>query len=267
MHPVQGQDRVRVVVTGKGGVGKTVLTALLACSFARQGLSVIAVDGDPQQNLAAALGVPAGREGAIVPLSRQKDYIAEKTGAVPGRGGFLVLNPDTTDILDRFSFPAGEGIRLIVLGGVENAGSGCLCPEYTLLSAILGNAGCLPGDVVILDTPAGLEHFGRAVARGFSLALVVTDSSYSGMAVAARLTSLARECGIRKILLVRNMAGGKDGGRSPGEFFSGRVPRTFSIPADPVIREHDPSVVPAVERNSPAAVASSALARAILSGM
>jgi len=87
------REKVRVVVTGKGGVGKTTLAALLACCFAREGREVLAVDGDPQQNLAATLGVPESEEGSIVPLSERKDYIAEKSVQSPGGVGSSSSTP------------------------------------------------------------------------------------------------------------------------------------------------------------------------------
>jgi CO dehydrogenase maturation factor len=256
---------VRIVVTGKGGVGKTTLTALLAHCFAREGRTVLAVDGDPQQNLACTLGLPASEVRSIVPLSERKEYIAEKIGALPGRGGFMVLNPDTADVVDRFSYPAGNGIRLLVLGGVKNAGSGCLCPEYTLLSAVLRNAQFLPGDVILLDTPAGLEHFGRAVAQGFSIALVVTDPSYNGRSVAGQLCRLAHECGIPRIFLMTNKARvtGRDAMKndlSPG-YISGKI----EVPDDPCIRAHEPSVVSALDGDCPAAGTVERLVRAVCS--
>jgi CO dehydrogenase maturation factor len=259
----QPGEKVRVVITGKGGVGKTTLTALLAHCFARKGRTVLAVDGDPQQNLAPALGLGDREVQSIVPLSGRKEYIAEKIGAVPGRGGFIILNPDTADVVDRFSYPAGERIRLLVMGGVKNAGSGCLCPEYTLLSTVLRNAKYLPGDVVLLDTPAGLEHFGRAIAQGFSIALVVTDMSFNALAVARELCRLAHQCGIPRIVLVANRSTLSRESLPKDDPLSRYVTGVFEVPDDPCIRAHEPSVISVLEGECPAARAVVRLAQAI----
>ncbi len=255
-------ERIRIVITGKGGVGKTTLAALLARCFADQGRRVLAVDGDPQQNLAATLGLPPGH--MIIPLADRKEYIEEKIGG--GRGGLMALNPDTADVVDRFGIPAGQNIRLLVMGGVKNAGSGCLCPEYTLLSAVLRNAGSLPDDVVILDTPAGLEHFGRAVAQGFSLALIVSDSSYNALSVAKELRRLARECGIREtVLLVNRVEQGEDR-QKLREKIGDDFPAVRFIPADPCIPRFEPSVLPVIDQGCPVVDVVKGLVREIVAG-
>jgi CO dehydrogenase maturation factor len=203
---VAGEHGIRIVITGKGGVGKTTITALLAHLFARAGFRVLAIDGDPQQNLAVTLGVPPQVAGQIIPITGSVEYLREKTGAGPGSspGGLLTLNPDVSDVVDRFSMQVADNLRLLVIGGVRQAGSGCLCAEYTLLSSILRHMRLLKDEVILLDTPAGLEHFGRAVADGFTCAVVVADPSYNALSVARESAALARQLGIGHIILVVN---------------------------------------------------------------
>lgn len=218
---------IRVVITGKGGVGKTTITAILAHLFAQQGFQVLAIDGDPQQNLAVTLGIPPPVAEGIVPVCRSVDYLREKTGAGPGLspGGLLTLNPDVSDVVDRFAVPVAKNLRLLVMGGVQKAGGGCLCPEYTLLTAILRHMKIFKDEVILLDTPAGPEHFGRAVADGFSCAVVVADPSYNALAVARESAALARQLGIGHVILVVNRVGrpedqnkARERAGLPGEF-------------------------------------------------
>jgi CO dehydrogenase maturation factor len=246
---------IRVVVTGKGGVGKTTITALLAHLYAQKGFRVLAVDGDPQQNLAVTLGITQKDAETIVPVSQSMDYLREKTGAGPGisPGGLLTLNPDVSDVIDRFSVIVAKNLRLLVMGGVSQAGGGCLCPEYTLLSAIFRHMRLLPDEVVLLDTPAGMEHFGRAVADGFSCALVVADPSHNALSVARESAGFARQLGIKNSILVVNRIGNpadadkihqKIGG------FTGFSQLVF-LPFDPEIIHLEPAVNRLLSRESP----------------
>jgi CO dehydrogenase maturation factor len=236
---------IRVVVSGKGGVGKTTVTGFLAQLFARAGYRVLAVDGDPQQNLAATLGIPPGQAEVIVPISRHTGYIREKTGVDPGGspGGLIILNPDVTDVVDRFSLPVAPNLRLLVMGGVDQAGGGCLCAEYTLLAAILRNLQLLPDEVIILDTPAGMEHFGRAVADGFTTAIMVADPTSSALSVANDAAVLARQLGIRQVILaVNRVRGDEDARKVTGRDVSGRFSRQVCLPYDPEILRREPAV-------------------------
>jgi len=204
-------DLSRIVITGKGGVGKTTLTALIARFLARRGMTVLAVDADAQMNLGYVLGLPPGEAAAIVPLSDNLDYVEEKTGARPGTGWGLMLrlNPDAGDAVERFSVPGPDGVRLIVMGSLHQAAAGCLCPENTLLGAAMAAIALRPGELILMDTQAGVEHFGRALARGFGQAVVVTDPSFNGVAVAVHTASLARQLGIAHVHLAVNRVRGQ----------------------------------------------------------
>ena len=245
---------IRIVITGKGGVGKTTITALLAHLYAQEGFRVLTVDGDPQQNLAVTMGILPQDAERIVPVSQSTEYLREKTGAGPGisPGGLLTLNPDVSDVIDRFSVTVDNNLRLLVMGGVSQAGGGCLCPEYTLLAAIFRHMRLLPDEVVLLDTPAGMEHFGRAVADGFSCALIVADPSYNAISVAKESAGLAQQLGIQDIILVINKAGNQAEIDKIREKMGGFTvfSQMIFLPCDPEIIHLEPAVNRLLSRES-----------------
>ena len=198
------------MITGKGGVGKTSLTAVLARLIARGGSTVLAVDGDAQMNLAATLGLPLEDVAEIVPLGRNADLIEEKTGARPGEGWGLLfrLNPSLDDVVERFGITGPDDVRLLVMGSLVVPAMGCLGPENALLASAMQTIALRPNDVVLLDTQAGIEHFGRALAKGFGRALVVAEPTYNAMSVALDAARLAAEMGIPDIDLVVNRVRG-----------------------------------------------------------
>lgn len=205
----QGQSAnngCRIVVTGKGGVGKTTTTALMAAIMARRDINVLAVDEDPQQNLAFSLGFPLEKAEELIPVSKNIAYIEEKTGARPGEswGTMLRINPDVSDVVRRFGMKISENINLLVIGSVIQAATGCLCPENALLDSIVRYIRLREDEMVIMDTQAGVEHFGRALADGFRHAVIMTEPSFNSIQVALHSASLARELNIPEIHLLVN---------------------------------------------------------------
>ena len=116
---------MKIAVTGKGGVGKTTLSAMLAAAFGVKGHKVVAIDADPDANLPAAFGLPIDQYPVF--LSEMRDLIAERTGAKNAYGGYFKLNPKVDDIPDEYSKKIGS-VRLLALGGVQRGGGGCICP-------------------------------------------------------------------------------------------------------------------------------------------
>ncbi|MBA7510836.1 Light-independent protochlorophyllide reductase iron-sulfur ATP-binding protein [subsurface metagenome] len=193
---------MKLAITGKGGVGKTTLAAGLALSFSQEGKKVIAIDADPDSNLAATLGFPEPEK--IVPLVEMKELIAERTGVEPGTvGGYFKLNPKVDDIPDKFS-KEHQGIKLLLMGRVKKGGSGCFCPENAFLKAILSYLFFSREDIVILDMEAGIEHLGRGTAEGVDGLIVVVEPSMRSLETAFRIKSLAKDLKIERVFLVGN---------------------------------------------------------------
>lgn len=238
----------RIVVVGKGGAGKSTIAAVVARVLARRGFGVVAVDADEQRNLGATLGVAPAVLASVEPVAANADYVEEKTGARPGggAGGMVCLNPDTSDIVDRLAVPAPDGVRLLVMGGVQRAGGGCLCPEHALISATVGNMALRQGDVVVMDTHAGVEHFGRALARGFDTAAVVVEPTFNSVQVGLESARLGLQLGIERIELVVNRTTGPDSRRRVQSHLEtlGGFPFTGSVvvPFDEMVARTEPSV-------------------------
>lgn len=259
----------RVVITGKGGVGKTTITSCLATVMAKNGITVLAVDEDPQMNLPHALGVGFEAASSIVPLNRHADYIEEKTGIRPGKSGWgamFKLNPDVDDVVERLGVRVAERLNLLVMGTVTQAGGGCLCAENVLLDATIRHLSLRDNEAILLDTQAGMEHFGRALGRGFGTCLVVADSSFNALTVAKQSAALARQCGIPLVYLVVNrvVAGDRrlerfqqENGLKLDEIFDAVI----ELPAEPQLQELDPDVTRIMDgRKSDFAIAVTALA-------
>lgn len=199
---------MKLAITGKGGVGKTTLAAGLALSFSQEGKRVIAIDADPDSNLAATLGFPEPEK--IIPLVDLKELIAERTGVEPGAaGGYFKLNPRVDDIPGRFS-REHKGIRLLLMGRVKKGGSGCFCPENAFLKAVLSYLFFSQEDVVILDMEAGIEHLGRGTAEGVDSLIVVVEPSMRSIETAFRIKSLAKDLKIERVFLVGNKVRGDE---------------------------------------------------------
>lgn len=246
----QPQTGMRVVITGKGGVGKTTLTSCLATVLASAGTHVLAVDEDPQMNLPNALGVAYDDAANIVPLNRHADYIEEKTGIRPGRNGWgalFKLNPDVGDVVSRLGLKVAENLSLLVMGTVKQAGGGCLCAENVLLDATIRHLALRMNEAILLDTQAGMEHFGRSLAKGFGQCVVVADSSFNALSVALQSASLARETGIGLVHLAVNRVTTGDIRLERFERESGQKLRdvfdtVVQLPAEPLLQALDPHV-------------------------
>ena len=193
---------MKLAVSGKGGVGKTTLASLLIRTFNQQGKRVLAIDADPDANLAAGVGIDHADQ--IVPIAEMKELVLERTGAQPGTiGGFFKLNPKVDDLPDSLSAKL-ENIKLMRLGGVKKGGSGCICPESTLLRALVMHIVLVRDEVVVMDMEAGIEHLGRATAKAVDKLIVVVVPGRRSIDTAAHIRQLASEIGLNNIAVVGN---------------------------------------------------------------
>lgn len=195
---------MKIAITGKGGVGKTTLAGTLARLYARAGHAVLAIDADPDANLATAVGVPPERMAALTPIAAMDDLIEERTGARPGsQSPYFRLNPRVSDLPDTLAV-LHEGVRVMVMGGVQKGGGGCVCPENVLLRSLVRHLLLERDEVVILDMVAGVEHLGRATADAMDAFVVVVEPGQRSIQTAHTIRRLAADIGITRILAVGN---------------------------------------------------------------
>ncbi len=229
---------MKIAVSGKGGVGKTTLAALLAQVYADASRDVLAVDADPSPCLAGALGFPEALRDRLHPISEMDELIEERTGAKPGTfGGFFTLNPRVDDIPDRFSV-SHRGVRLLEMGSVDTGGSGCICPESAVLKTLFTHLLFRKDDVLILDMYAGVEHLGRATVDFVDAMLIVAEPTRRSLGTAGQIKKLANDIGLNNLWLVGNKVRDAQEASFLREASPG-LPLIGYLPADLAVQEAD----------------------------
>ncbi len=234
---------MKLAITGKGGVGKTTLTALLAQAYADAGRDVLAVDADPSPCLAGALGFPDELREKLSPIAEMDALIEERTGAKPGTvGGFFTINPRVDDLPERFSV-IHRGVKLLEMGSVDLGGSGCICPESAMLKTLFTHLLFRNDDILLLDMYAGVEHLGRATVDFVDAMIVVVEPTRRSLGTAAQIKKLANDIKLDRLYLVGNKVRNEDEAKfleaeTPG------LPVLGFLPADLKVQEADRLGIP-----------------------
>jgi CO dehydrogenase maturation factor len=186
---------MRVALAGKGGAGKTTIAATLARVEARRGGRVLAVDGDSNPNLAAALGIQAARAGAsgFLPASLVSRRLRGPALTVP-----------VEEVVDRHAIPGPDGVRLLLMGMPAHADEGCLCAAHATVSALLGDLAHRADAVTVVDMEASPEHLSRGTTRHVDVLLLVAEPYYRSLETIRRLAALAAELPIPRVAVVAN---------------------------------------------------------------
>ncbi len=195
---------LKLAISGKGGVGKSTLAGTVARLFAADGRPVLAIDADPDANLASALGLPVELRPTVHTIAEERRLIEERTGArVKEFGQIFALNPDVSGIAEQYATHYA-GVDLLVLGAVQRAGGGCACPESVLLKSLVREIVLRRDEVVILDMEAGIEHLGRGTAMGVDVMVAVVEPGQRSLETAARVRDMAAALGIAHFAVVLN---------------------------------------------------------------
>jgi CO dehydrogenase maturation factor len=193
---------MKVAVSGKGGVGKTLIAAGLARGFVERGLKTMAIDADSSPNLGLTLGLSAEETRKIVPITENKELVESKTST--GYSGVYRLSFTVDDIVRDYSVNTPLGVNLIVMGTVRSMGSGCMCAPNAVIRALLRHLIVDRNEAVVLDLEAGVEHIGRGTARQVDALLIVADSNLKSLEIAKHIHDLAANAGMKQLYLIGN---------------------------------------------------------------
>ena len=193
---------MKIAVSGKGGVGKTLIAGGLARGFSERGMTVIAIDADSSPNLGLTLGLKAEETRKIIPISENTPLVESKTST--GYSGVYNLNFSVDDIVKQYSVPTPLGANLIVMGTVHSMGAGCMCAPTAVIRALLRHLVVERNEAVVLDLEAGVEHIGRGTAREVDALIIVADSNLKSLEIAKHIHDLALSAGMKQLFIVGN---------------------------------------------------------------
>ena len=195
---------MKIAISGKGGVGKTTLAGVMARILANRGRKVLAIDADPDSNLASAIGLPKEILAKLLPIASMTSMIEERTGSKKGTfGAMFKLNPKVDDIPDEMGV-SYQGIKLLLLGCIPQGGGGCYCPENVLLKNLVRHLLVKKEEALILDMEAGLEHLGRGSTGYVDALVIVVEPGQRAINTARQIKKLGEDLNIKKIMIAGN---------------------------------------------------------------
>lgn len=195
---------MKIAVSGKGGVGKSTISAALALLMVKRGGTVLALDADPDANLAGALGIKSEEQKKIVPISKQIKLIEERTESkISQYGQMFKLNPEVSDIAEKYAY-THNGVSLLVLGAVLKGGGGCACPGNTFIKALVSELVLYKNETLIMDMEAGIEHLGRATSSGVDVMIIVVEPGQRSIDCAKSIINMSRDIGLKNLVFVGN---------------------------------------------------------------
>lgn len=257
---------MKIAVAGKGGVGKTLVAAGLAWSFAQRGFRTIAVDADPTPNLGVSLGLTIQEASTILPISENAALIEVKTRT--GFPGVYSLTFSVDDIIRDYAVPTPSGAQLLVMGTVKSMGSGCSCAANTVLRTLIRHLIIDRDEALVLDMEAGLEHLGRGTAEGVDVMLVVTDANAKSLETARTIIRIARESGVPNIFLAGNRLGSDHEMSIVTAFAQDTKSRLIgTIPFDPAVMKAGITADPVMElEGTPAMITIEQMVKTLIAG-
>ncbi|MGA2316013.1 MAG: carbon monoxide dehydrogenase accessory protein CooC [Thermodesulfobacteriota bacterium] len=195
---------MKIAISGKGGVGKTTLAGVMARILAHRGRKILAIDADPDSNLASAIGLPKESLARLSPIASMTSMIEERTGAKKGSYGTMFkLNPKVDDLPDDMGVTYA-GVKLLLLGCIPQGGGGCFCPENILLKNLVRHLLVQRDEALIIDMEAGLEHLGRGSTGYVDALIIVVEPGQRAINTAKQIKKLGEDLHIKKIMIVGN---------------------------------------------------------------
>ncbi|MFO7962893.1 MAG: P-loop NTPase [Desulfobacterales bacterium] len=183
---------MKIIISGKGGSGKSTISTLIARALANRGYRVLLVDADESNyGLQRLLGVSSPVH--LMDHFGGKKHFKQNWMGTASNG--LFRNNTAIDAIPEECLSRTNGVYLMVVGKIHAHGEGCACPMGILSKSVLSKLDVKDNEIVIVDTEAGVEHFGRRVDGECDLILGIVDPSFESFMLAKKMRDMAEAAG------------------------------------------------------------------------